>query len=422
MKITHWCKPGLKIKRWILMGIIGILMISIGVYPYFLDIIHYNTQKWIHMTILLIGILLLCYSAIKEIRSILHIIGLSGFSELLSNGIKRKYNLEKGKKIVVIGGGTGLSVILRGIKKVTSNLSAIVTMADDGGGSGILREDLGMLPPGDVRSCILALADTENDMQELLQYRFTEGMLTGQNFGNLLIAALNGMSGSFEEAIIKVHEILRVKGRVIPVTCMDVRLCAELFNGETIKGESKIQSAAITSNSPIKRVFIEPEKPAPIQDAIEAIEDADIIILGPGSLYTSIIPNLLVGGIAEAILKSKAPKILICNMMTQPGETSGYSVYDHVNAVNEYSGNKIVDYVIINNQVIPQESLRKYMEDGAEQLLPSAEDRSRLKKEGVIIAEDNFIDIKRGYIRHDADRIANTVLDILYCRMQKLKS
>lgn len=318
-----------------------------------------------------------------------------------------------GPKVVVIGGGTGLSVILRGIKQMTDNLTAIVTVADDGGGSGILREDLGMLPPGDIRSCILAMADEEGLMQELLKYRFTEGMLEGQNFGNLLIAALNGIFGNFEEAVEKTNEILRVKGKVIPVTSSDVQLCAELENGELVCGESQIQPTVIKSASPIKRVFLKPHNPAATKNAYEAIIHADMIIMGPGSLYTSIIPNFLVNGISEAIRESMARKILICNMMTQPGETDRYTVWQHVEIASQYLGMNSIEYVIANNKIIDDEVLAPYIKDGAVQIIPEKADRLKLKEHDILLIENNFTEIKNGYIRHDAERIANVVFGLM---------
>lgn len=318
-----------------------------------------------------------------------------------------------GPRIVVIGGGTGLSVILRGIKKVTGNLTAIVTVADDGGGSGKLREDLGMLPPGDIRSCILAMADEEGLMQELLRYRFTEGMLEGQNFGNLLIAALNGICGNFEAAVAKTHEILRVRGQVLPVTSSDVHLCALLENGALICGESKIQPEVLRQQSPIAKVFLKPEKPAATAMALEAIHRADLILMGPGSLFTSIIPNFLVDGISEAIRDAMGKKVLVCNMMTQPGETDRYTVWDHTVRAAEYLGEKNIEYVIANNMVIDKETLKPYNEDGAEQIVPTAEDRRRLQERGITLIENNFVEIKKGYIRHDADRIAGVVYGLI---------
>ncbi len=327
--------------------------------------------------------------------------------------LKYKINTGIGPKIVVIGGGTGLSVILRGIKGITENLTAIVTVADDGGGSGLLREDLGMLPPGDIRSCILAMADEESDMQQVLQYRFTEGILAGQNFGNLMIAALNGIYGNFEDAVAKTHDILRVKGRVIPVTGADIHLCAELMNGQIVCGESKIQPAVLESGSPINRVFLEPSGPEAEAGAIEAIRQADIIVMGPGSLYSSIIVNFLVHGISEALLASTAIKVLVCNVMTQPGETDGYSIYDHVDKANAYIGRDAIDYVIMNNQPVAGIYLSRYTRDGAKQLLPTKEDLEKLRGRGIEVIENNFADVRLGYIRHDAVGIANTILTLV---------
>lgn len=319
-----------------------------------------------------------------------------------------------GPRIVVIGGGTGLSVILRGIKRITDNLTAIVTVADDGGGSGMLREDLGMLPPGDIRSCILAMADDEEGlMLELLKYRFTEGMLQGQNFGNLLIAALNGICGNFEAAVAKTNEILRVKGQVVPVTGSDVRLCAVLENGSLICGESKIQPEVILQGSPIAKVFLTPENPAATKIALEAIRKADLILMGPGSLYTSIIPNFLVDGIVQEIKAAMGRKILICNMMTQPGETDHYSVWDHVSRASEYLGENVIEYVLANNMSIDAETLKPYNEDGAEQIIPTQEDRRLLQEKGISLIENNFVEIKKGYIRHDADRIASVIYSLI---------
>ncbi|MGI6731756.1 MAG: gluconeogenesis factor YvcK family protein [Anaerovoracaceae bacterium] len=317
-------------------------------------------------------------------------------------------------KIVVIGGGTGLSVILRGIKKVTENLTAVVTVADNGGGSGVLREDLGMLPPGDIRSCISALAKEEGLMQELLKYRFTDGRLEGQCFGNLLIAALNGMFGNFEMAVSKASEILKITGRVIPVTGSDVHLCAELENGSRVVGESQIPSQVLKEKSPIKSVYLTPDKPTATEEALVAIRKADMIIMGPGSLFTSIIPNLLVDGICEAISCSMSKKVFICNMMTQPGETDNYTVWQHADRIMEFIGEKNIEYIIANNKLISQEILAPYSQDGSKQIVPTDEDRNEMKKHDIVLIENNFIDIKHGYIRHDADRIANVIHELIH--------
>lgn len=325
---------------------------------------------------------------------------------------EEKRILSRGPKIVVSGGGTGLSVLLRGVKSYTSNITAIVTVADDGGGSGILREDLGMLPPGDIRSCILALADTEPIMEQLLQYRFEEGSLKGQCFGNLLIAAMNGISNNFEEAIRKINDVLAVTGKVLPVTLEDVTLYATLKNGEIIKGESQIPIKVKEINSGIARIFIEPQDARPLTEAILAIEQADIIILGPGSLYTSVLPNLLVKDISLAIKNSNAIKVYVTNVMTQPGETDDYGVWQHIKAIIDHVGDNIVDYVLVNNEEIPIDVLDKYAMDGATAVILSEADRRMLSENKIKIIEMPLVDVKKHYIRHDANKLCQTIVQL----------
>lgn len=319
-----------------------------------------------------------------------------------------------GPRIAVIGGGTGLSTILRGLKKVTTNLSAIVTVADDGGGSGMLRHDFGMLPPGDVRNCILALADEEDIMEHLLQYRFKEGRLKGQNMGNLFIAALTDLYGDFEMAVDKLHDILRIKGHVIPVTAENVELGAKLANDHIVWGESSIPNAVREQRSPIQEVFVNPPKPKPVQSAIEAILSAEVVILGPGSLYSSIIPNLLVDGISEAIRAAGAMKILVCNVMTQSGETDNYTVSMYAQAVEKYLGKGVLEYILINNHVCTDEELRSYLDEGASQMCADADDRINLADMGIIPIEHNMIEVGDSYIRHDAERISNIVMTLIH--------
>ena len=257
----------------------------------------------------------------------------------------------QGPKVVAIGGGTGLSTMLRGLKNHTKNLTAIVTVADDGGSSGMLRQDLGMPPPGDIRHCMEALANAEPLMQELLTYRFPQGSgnLTGQSFGNLILAALNGISGSFDEAVSKMSQVLAITGRVLPVTNADVVLEATFENGTQVQGESKISDFKKAQDCRIQSVRLLPEHPKALPEAVRAIEEADLILLGPGSLYTSVIPNLLVDGISEAVCASKAMKIYICNIMTQDGETEGMTASDHVKALLRHSGPGLVDICLCNS-------------------------------------------------------------------------
>lgn len=320
----------------------------------------------------------------------------------------------KGPKLVVIGGGTGSSVLLRGLKKYTSNITAIVTVADDGGSSGKLREDLGMLPPGDIRSCILALADTEPIMEKLFQYRFQGGSLKGQNFGNLFIAAMNEITGNFEEAVKNISDVLKVKGTVIPVTLENIVLIGELENGELVRGESQIPIVAKERGQRIKRVSIEPSKVAPHQDAMQAILEADAIILGPGSLYTSIIPNLLVDGLSEAICQAKGLKIYVSNIMTQPGETDHYTVMDHVEAILNHIAcrekKSMIEYIIANNGSIPKYLLEKYRGDGSTMVSLK---ESQLKKYFYSFIIDDFVEIKKDYVRHNADKVAKIIFQLI---------
>lgn len=315
-----------------------------------------------------------------------------------------------GPKIVAIGGGTGLSTILRGLKSYTSNITAIVTMADDGGGSGMLRNDLGMLPPGDIRNCILALANTEPIMEKLIQYRFKEGVLKGQCFGNLFIAALNDICGSFDNAVKEISNVLAVTGKVVPVTLDDITLYAELEDGTIIKGESQIPKIQFDINKKIKRVFLKPEGCRPMEEALESIREADAIIIGPGSLYTSIIPNLIVQDIAETIHKSKAMKIYVCNIMTQKGETLGYTLTDHIKAINSHAKRDIIEYVIVNTGSIPEEFAIKYMDEYATAVEIDWENVNGM---GIKTIAGDFVRIDKGYVRHDYNKLSECIFTLL---------
>ncbi|SHH17875.1 gluconeogenesis factor YvcK family protein [Tepidibacter thalassicus] len=329
--------------------------------------------------------------------------------------IKSKKIMDKfkrGPKIVVIGGGTGQSIFLRGLKKFTNNITAVVTVADDGGGSGVLREDLGMLPPGDIRNCILALADMEPTMEKIMQYRFTEGQLKGQSFGNLFLAAMNGVYGNFEIAVSKISEIFAVTGKVFPVTTEDIKLIAKLKNGNIIKGESLIPKEVKKQNSRIDRVFLEPKNPKPLKEVLNAIEDADLIVMGPGSLYTSIIPNLMVDDIVDSIIKTKALKVYVSNIMTQPGETDGYNVYDHVNAIISHTRDEIIDLVIANDEKISSNYLKKYEEDGATQVLIDKKQIKKLNEMNISVMQTNLVEIKKKYIRHNSEKLGRIIAEL----------
>lgn len=316
---------------------------------------------------------------------------------------------EHGPKVAVIGGGHGLSNMLRGLKQYTENISAIVTVADDGGSSGMLRQDLGMPPPGDIRNCLEALANTEPLMRELMHYRFKDGSLAGQSFGNLFIAALNGISPSFDAAVSRMSEVLAITGRVLPVTTADVQLEAEFENGASVVGESKIFYCKKKEDCRIKKVRLLPEHSKALPEAVTAIQEADILVLGPGSLYTSIIPNLLVDGIVEAIRSSDALKIYVSNVMTQEGETEGYTVSDHIQALFKHSASDLFDLCLVNSAPIPEEVAERYAEEGAELLRCDAAECSALGVE-VVLRPISMVD--QGYVRHDPDLLARELLQL----------
>ena len=323
--------------------------------------------------------------------------------------IPNLHQWERGPKITAIGGGTGLSTMLRGLKKYTKNLTAVVTVADDGGGSGVLRRDIGMPPPGDIRHCMESLANVEPIMERLLTYRFQEGSLAGQSFGNLILAALNGVTGSFEEAVAQMSQVLAITGRILPVTSADVQLEAVFENGARVVGESKISSFKKEQDCRIAHVALLPERPAALPAALQAIREADLILMGPGSLYTSVIPNLLVEGVVEAICRSEALKIYVCNIMTQEGETEGYTAADHVDALLSHGAPGLVDLCLANSAPVRPGLVEKYREEDAAPILV---DRERIRAMGLELEEYPVASEGGDYARHDPDRLAAAVLDV----------
>ncbi|MBW9155581.1 YvcK family protein [Clostridium sp. FP2] len=408
-------KPGVNIKRWVLVGIIGIFLLFYGVNEFINKKYLWSIKSAFPVFFIGIGVLILYIALMQIIKSFIILINIGNVdvaidSKNFGDLIYEKRALVKGPKIVVIGGGTGLATMLRGLKKYTNNITAIVTVADDGGGSGVLREDLGILPPGDIRNCILALADTEPLMEELLQYRFKDGRLKDQNFGNLFLAAMDGISNNFEEAVQKMSSVLAVTGRVIPVTLDNMVLKAKLQNGKIIDGESNIPKAALDYNSPIEEVFIEPIDAKAIKEALFAINGADAVILGPGSLYTSIIPNLLVREIRDALDKTKALRIYVSNIMTQPGESDNFCVCDHIKAIHKHAGCKVVDYVLVNVGRLSNDLEEKYQKDNSNMVNINEKE---VKKLGIEVIKSDFVKIQKGYVRHDADKLAAIILETI---------
>lgn len=422
----RWLIPGLNIKRWLALYSLGVGLLIIGIsllfnyqwLSYIEDIVlaysysltgyyNYNVLILVGTILIVIAALLILLGTSKVIKTIIRAV-LPDPSSKVSDIIFQNIRLDKGPKIVVIGGGTGLSNLLRGLKDHTSNLSAIVTVADDGGSSGRLREDFKMIAPGDLRNCLVALAEQEGVMENLFRYRFDgDNELSGHSFGNLFITALAQVyDGDVEEALEAASKLLRVRGRVIPSSTEFIQLSAELADGTIVNGESNIPH----SGQPIKRVFSTPALPKPEGAALQAIDEADVIILGPGSLYTSIIPNLLTDKIADHVRASKANKIYIANVMTQPGETSGYSLADHVQAIIDHSGVGIVDTVLANDGPLPIQMVEQYSAVGSE---PMAIDSKRLKEMGIRTVRATLISQEKPAV-HDPERLGKVLMDIIY--------
>lgn len=423
MKLSDWVTPGIGVKRWIFQMLIGIFFMSYAMIG-FLGKTEYGIKgKGFLVLVLIVGILITIFGLNQYTKKVMTIIRLEelDFSKVdknLEDKIQRKNLLIKGPKIVVIGGGTGLSNMLSGLKKYTFNITAIVTVADDGGGSGILRQDLGMLPPGDIRNCIIALADTEPLMEQLFRYRFKEGALVNQNFGNLFLAAMNGISDNFLEAIKKTSEVLAVTGQVLPVTLENVELYARLENGSIIRGESSIPEESLKQNSPIESVFLQPEEAKGIQEAVDAILDADAVVLGPGSVYTSIIPNLMVKDVKEALLQTEALKIYVSNVMTQPGESDNYSVEDHIRAITRHCHGLNLDYTIVNKGDTKEEEhiKKRYLQKGSNLVKRDYKEDNTFKTKYL---ECDIIKIKRELIRHDEDKLAKILMRTIVSRSMK---
>lgn len=310
-------------------------------------------------------------------------------------------------RVVAVGGGTGLSTMLRGVKLYTQNINVIVTVADDGGNSGMIREDLHILPPGDIRNCLTALADTEPIMRDLFRYRFTSGRLEGYCFGNLFLAAMSELSGSFEKAIEKMSSVLAVTGNVLPVTCDNVNLKAELENGTVVYGECSIPKCVLKNKSPIKKIMLSPQNVKVNDKCINAIYNADLIVLGPGSLYTSIIPNLIVDGMKDALKNTNAKIVYVCNVMTQPGETDGFTAYSHIKAIENHLGENIVDFCVANSQKVPDIFKKRYEMQSA---FPVIADDGEFTGTKTKLIQKDLLYFDGDVVRHDYIKLAETLL------------
>lgn len=419
LELTQWMAPGLGVKRWVFVLFLGVLFVSVGTAFFLLDIYRSASDPW--------WVPILSTLSLQQFPRPLRILifgalgvgilfwGIWGLNRALMrpylrpgqtmvDTLTRHRRKERGPRIVTIGGGHGLSTLLRGLKHHTSNLTAIVTVADDGGSSGRLRRSLGILPPGDIRNCLAALSDEEDLLSQLFQYRFANGGeagVEGHSFGNLFISALTGITGSFEGAVTASGRVLAVSGRVYPSTLQDVMLVADVVlphtTGEVrVEGESQIPE--VTGH--VRRVWLEPNTPSAYPKAVQALLSADLIVVGPGSLYTSILPNLLVPDIAAAIRSARGLKIYVCNVATQPGETQGYSVGDHLRAIEDHLGKDLFDMILCNHQMeapLPANTEWVWAEE-------------ELKTHYVLHFAD-VVDDEYPW-RHDSEKLAQTLVQI----------
>jgi uncharacterized cofD-like protein len=416
-----WLAPGLLVKRWLLISASGVVLATLGLAIwtgmtpiFFLLQLLRNFLAWIAEVIpnyvsgpIIIagGILLILWGQTRSLNSITQVLMPEGNEELVDRLLNHR-RLHRGPKIVAIGGGTGLSHLLRGLKDYSAKITAIVTVADDGGSSGRLRREIGVLPPGDIRNCLAALADEEKLLTELFQYRFQAGDgLVGHSFGNLFLTAMSDIAGDLEQAIAASSKVLAVRGEVLPATLSDVSLWAELADGRRIEGESSITKA----NGRILKIGCTPANPPALPRVAQALREADFIIIGPGSLYTSVIPNLLVPEIADAIANSQVPRIYVCNIMTQPGETDGYSVADHIRAIDRACGRPLFDAVVVQGKVPSAKSLIRYSQENS---YPVVLDREAVTQLGrrIVIANVMDEDKNTGLIRHNSQRLAGMLL------------
>lgn len=420
-----WLYPGLGVKRWLLPLAVGIVLTGLGVAILLINVMLSLPSKptfrhplltlllpWMWgISLGLLGLAVVATALLKLNQVLLSPFLAPGEENRLAELLYRHRQRDHGPRVVAIGGGTGLSSLLRGLKKHTTRITAIVTVADDGGSSGKLRQELGVLPPGDFRNCLAALADDEDLLTQLFQYRFGQNVVNGHSFGNLFITALSGITGDFERALVESSRVLAVRGRIIPSTLENVTLCADLRGEGTqltasppgaervVEGESQIPKSGL----PIERVFLRPGRVRAYPGAVQTILAADLIIIGPGSLYTSVLPNLLVEDITQAIHASRAVKVYVCNVAVQPGETDGYDAAAHVAALERHIGPGLFDYVLANNRFdmplpnhLPREELVT--------LEPKA-------VKGYHLVASDLVDVSNPW-RHDPEKLAAAVMEL----------
>lgn len=398
-----WLYPGMKVKRWLFVSLVGILVFGLGVIWL---ASRYRLINIVGMIWILGGIVLIVLGVGKMIVSLLTIFLPKGERDLVNILYQRRY-LERGPKIVAIGGGHGLSYLIFGLKEYTGNITAIVTVADSGGSSGRLREEFNIVAPGDIRNCLVALADAPALMGELFQFRFSkDSELKGHNFGNLFLTAMVQLTGGdFERAVKETSKVLAIRGKVVPSTVSNVHLVADYADGTRTEGEAAIPNR----KSRIKHLSLTDKDAFPTQDALAAIEEADVIILGPGSLYTSVIPNLIIKGMSEAIAKSAALKIYVCNMMTQHGETDEFAASDHLKAIIDHSNKDVVDICVLNSAEAPVDALKRY--EGEEQF-PVKPDVDQIQAMGYKAVATDLLGVT-DYVRHDSKKLIKALINVI---------
>jgi len=429
---VKWLYPGMRVKRWILLAIFGIAIGFLG-FAFFnhaqpvdaltlanrivrwiaakwqMRVEDHPAATWLGVGLMVVAGGIVLYSFSRLTHSLTSALNPAGGDTRLVDVVHRNRVLAQGPRVVVLGGGTGLSTMLRGLKQYTSNITAVVTVSDDGGSSGKLRNQLNMLPPGDIRNCLVSLADSEATMTDLFQYRFRANTAEGLRdhaFGNLLIAAMCEISGGdFEQAVRLSSRVLNIRGRVLPSTLTHVTLRAQMEDGSVVDGETSIAH----SDKRIRRVMLCPDEAEPLEEVLEHIRAADIIVIGPGSVFTSVLPNLLVPGIQEALRSTRARKIYVCNVMTQPGETDGFSASEHVKAIDTHLKRPVFDYVLVNTEVPSLEVLNKYRKSGSVRVEP---DTDRIRALGYRPIKGNFIS-QTDVVRHDSARLAEAIMKLI---------
>jgi uncharacterized cofD-like protein len=408
LKAIKWFYPGLKVKRWISLLLVGVSLIFISS-PQLVDETNI-ILKIIYGFLFIVGLATLVVGISYLIRSLFEVVYPNKQRGLIDIIYEKRF-LAKGPKIVAIGGGTGLSTILAGLKDYTANITAIVAVADEGGSSGRLREEFGILPPGDIRNCLVSLAEVPQLMRDLFQYRFKEGEgIKGHSFGNIFITALTEVTGSFQTAVEESSRVLAISGKVLPASLDTIRLKAEYLDGSTKQGEDRI----VKESKTIKRISLVPENPTPNPEVLDAIRQAEIIVLGPGSLFTSVLPNLLIKEISAEIAKKDVLKIYLCNVMMQHGETDGFTAADHLEVLFSHTDHNIVNHCLANSGRLDYDLLFKYSK---ERSFPVILDKDRIRNLGVNVVEEDLVS-KKNYLRHDSHKTAKRIIN-LYNNLKK---